>query len=658
MFGPGYCTAGTTAFTGETVVTPETFSATVNGVTATVQRNGSTYYPEITVTLKLEGEALSATEKAEKNAEWEALTKTRRAMYEPRTYAEAETYNYDNAPEKLITVTSPEGKELDDRETRAGMTTLIMDTGNAHKLLMYVANSSLKEIWISPEVDPCEFIKAIKTEQWNTITKSYRYESGADVPLYLAKGTVFIPESRTNEYMQYVKDHGYIGGAFSIKCYSGNDVYAAQKAGASATKEICTNHSYTEQIRSADRCYHFADCDNLDLYYYSCAYCGKCEYNPNHVDYSIPQKQDPAFEGLLTTLKCNLAHPTNAELPADSVYIGVNAAGEHIWWQSCEHCGVFSRYDMNIYDYQGTGNAMPYEDYKAAYATALKQQEVQAMNSTERYPGTFTMPLKSDAKMSVWAQSDVNLALNDDLLDTAILGGDYTKNITRLQFCSVAVRLAETLTGKSLPAASASTFADTDNAYALKAYATGITTGTSATTFEPNATLTRQQMATFIYRTLRYVEKNSDYSYTDYTSKLANYTDNGQVQSWATEAMAFMNALDLVKGTTDTTLNPNGKCTIEQAVVVAERSVYAHLIGWYQVKPRQVMSNVEASSASMGGYAIRAGEYVWVTGRRYGNYNTFSEKNQNLPYVTVPIINPFNGQAGEMSNGDLVPVRN
>ena len=38
------------------------------------------------------------------------------------------------------------------------------------------------------------------------------------------------------------------------------------------------------------------------------------------------------------------------------------------------------------------------------------------------YPGTFTLSKKSAAKTSSWAESDVNLALNDDLLDTALLG--------------------------------------------------------------------------------------------------------------------------------------------------------------------------------------------------------------------------------------------
>jgi hypothetical protein len=47
--------------------------------------------------------------------------------------------------------------------------------------------------------------------------------------------------------------------------------------------------------------------------------------------------------------------------------------------------------------------------------------------------------------------------------------------------------------------------------------------------------------------------------------------------------MGFMNALGLVKGVSDTAIDPDGKCTIEQAAVVANRSVNADQIGWYQV---------------------------------------------------------------------------
>ena len=43
-----------------------------------------------------------------------------------------------------------------------------------------------------------------------------------------------------------------------------------------------------------------------------------------------------------------------------------------------------------------------------------------------------------------------------------------------------------------------------------------------------------------------------------------------------------MNALGLVKGTSDTTLAPDAYCTIEQALIVAYRSLDADEIGWYQ----------------------------------------------------------------------------
>lgn len=659
MFGSGYCANSTTAFTGETVAMPETFSATVNGVAATVTRNTSAYYPEIQVNLKLEGEIFTAEQKSERDKEWDELRKARRATYTPRTRAEAETYNRDNMPENVVVVNDPEGRDL----TGENITTIVFNVSTADKMAESIAHSDyLKEIWLSPEVNPYDFMRKFRRAQRNIIAGTYSWESSAAIPLYLSEGTVFIPESRVSEFKQTMDDeyfNGYIGGALTIKCYSGDDVIAAQKAGASAAKELCTEHKYNTQITSADRVCHFADHDDHYLYYYSCDYCGKCEYNPNHLGYNIEMVNLGYIH--FDTYKAIQRHSDNAELPADEVYVGVNAAGEHVWWQSCELCGVINPYSFNEYDQLETvGADRPFEEWKAQTIAGNKRAEEQALNSTERYfPGFFSLPLKSDAKISAWAQSDVNFALNDNLIDTAMLGNDYTQNISRLQFCSVAVKLAEELTGKSITPADSGTFTDTSDVYALKAYSAGIAAGTSDTTFSPNGTLTRQEMATFLYRTLRYVEKNSDYSYTDYTSKLSNYTDdNWSIRSWAEEAMAFMNALDLVKGVSATALNPDGLCTIEQAVAVADRSVYAHLLGWYQVNPKKNMSPTsELGKGRMGGYALREGDYVWVTGRRYGvKTSVYSEEYKDS--LWVPIINPFNGQAAYMKYGDLIPVRN
>lgn len=667
----GYC-ANYKTVGGENLVGPDTFSATVNGVPATV-RTSAQYYPTLQVSLTIAGERYTEAEKSELNADLarktDLLSQAKRAMATPRTQAEANAKQYENFATSVTVMTDPSHV----LENTDSIRTLILDADKVTEdTCFFIAYADyLKELWLSDKVDVYQFIQAMDTYLWLPIAGVYRWERQSDMPFYTAETTVFIPESAVPALKTAQAERGY-KIPYTIKTYSGNDVYAAQKAGAAAAKDNwCTAHQYTLQIRTADRVYTYAQaCQYARRYYWSCAICGKCEHNAGHV---APHSDDTA----LMLQQEKLAHSDNGEYPTAEAYIGVNAAGEHVYWLSCEYCGHSHRYlqqHLTARDVYASGTGLSLKQYQEEVNATLKWEETQALNTTELYPGTFTLSQKSAAKTSAWAQSDVNLALNDNLLDTALLGGDYTKPISRLQFCSVAVRLAEELTGKSITPAAANTFTDTNNAYVLKAYAAGITTDTSTSAFSPNDTLTRQQMAAFLYRTLRYVEKNSGYSYTSYTSKLASYTDNAQVQGWAKESMAFMNALDLVKGTTATTLNPNGKCTIEQAVAVAERSVYAHQIGWYQAAP---VTNIYDYNNSTGEHERRAGDYtsfgstnaslhpgdlVWVTGKLTGVSNLLA----TAPEATVedciysayiPGINPYTGQSMYLRYRDLIPVR-
>ena len=669
----GYCANYKTSG-GENLVSPDTFSATVNGVPATIRTSGQ-YYPILQVSLTLEGDRYTAEEKAEINADLtrktELLQQAKRAMVTPRTQAVAATKQLENFVTG-VTVMTDANHVLENTDN---IRTLILDTdqkitGDGTCFFICYAKY-LKELWLSDKVDVYQFIAAMDDYLWLPIAGVYRWERQSDLPFYTAETVVYIPESAVPALKEAQALRGY-KIPYTIKTYSGNDVYAAQKAGDAAAKDNwCTAHQYYLQIRTADRVYTYAQaCQYARRYYYSCAICGKCEYNTKHV---APHAWDTEIE--LKTEK--LAHSDNGEYPTAEAYIGVNAAGEHVYWLSCEYCGHSFRYlqqHLTERDVYASGMEMTLAQYQAEMNASLKREEAQALNTTELYPGTFTLAQKSAAKTSTWAESDVNLALNDNLLDTTLLGSDYTKSISRLQFCSVAVRLAETLTGKSITPAAANTFTDTNNTYVLKAYAAGITTGTSATTFSPNATLNRQQMATFLRRTLQYVEKNSNYSYTSYTSKLDSYTDNAQVQSWAREPMAFMNALDLVKGTTATTLNPNGTCTIEQAVIVAERSVYAHQIGWYQAAP---VTNIYSYNDSTGEHEREAGEYtsfgstnaslhpgdlVWITGKLVGVSDliaaTPGSTVEDCVYSAyIPGINPYTGQSMYLHYRDLIPVR-
>ena len=229
----------------------------------------------------------------------------------------------------------------------------------------------------------------------------------------------------------------------------------------------------------------------------------------------------------------------------------------------------------------------------------------------------YTMPAKSTAKVSKDKQSGVNFALCVNLIDEPLLGNDYTVTATRRQLLSVAVRLAEELTGKSVPKASGKSYSDANDDYALKAATMRLTEGFADGKLQPDTKVTRQEMATVIRRALTYVEENSELAYTDYDSKLDKYTDKGQLKDWAVEPVAFLNAIGLLDGPTATTLAPNQLCPIELVLDLAYNSTYAHTIGWYQTDWTSPVHGYASFVPSLEIAEILNHSYnerVWVTG--------------------------------------------
>ena len=250
------------------------------------------------------------------------------------------------------------------------------------------------------------------------------------------------------------------------------------------------------------------------------------------------------------------------------------------------------------------------------------------------------------------------------MVDEKLFGNDYTAKITKLQCASLAVNLAEKVSGKAIAPASKLTFSDTENIYARKAAAAGI--AKSSGTFNPNAILSRQQMATYFYRALQYVKKNSHIKYTPYTPKLEKYSDNAQIAKWARDAMGFMDTLGLIEKTSEKTISPEAPCTIENAIVTASKSFYADKIGWYQARTvveadaRFYSSNRTAqhfldcalSGDDWGGwlkYVYTGGTRIWVTGPRVGSSRDYARH--------YPTKNPYNGETIYVIAEDFLPIK-
>ncbi|WP_342471880.1 leucine-rich repeat protein [Metasolibacillus sp. FSL H7-0170] len=140
--------------------------------------------------------------------------------------------------------------------------------------------------------------------------------------------------------------------------------------------------------------------------------------------------------------------------------------------------------------------------------------------------------------------------------------------VTRAQMASM---LARYLTNNEIPEVQAS-FTDTTKHGAKDAIeyvrAQGLFQGTSATTFNPNGSITRAQMAAVAVRWIeQHCAEDSTVAYCVTSNAAMTFTDVAP-NHWAASAIAKINALNLMTGTSATTFNPEGDLTRAQAVKV------------------------------------------------------------------------------------------
>ncbi|MBO5505585.1 MAG: S-layer homology domain-containing protein [Clostridia bacterium] len=101
------------------------------------------------------------------------------------------------------------------------------------------------------------------------------------------------------------------------------------------------------------------------------------------------------------------------------------------------------------------------------------------------------------------------------------------------------------------------------------ANANGIVKGISETEFAPNNNITREQIATIIYRYCQF--KGIDVTTGEVI--LANYDDFGAVSDYAVEAIKYAVGSGLMKGRTDRTLNPRENVTRAEAATLIMRFI-------------------------------------------------------------------------------------
>ncbi|GLC87751.1 NHL domain-containing protein [Lysinibacillus piscis] len=136
-------------------------------------------------------------------------------------------------------------------------------------------------------------------------------------------------------------------------------------------------------------------------------------------------------------------------------------------------------------------------------------------------------------------------------------------SVTRAQMASM---LARYLTDNEIPEITA-TFIDTATHDVKDAIEfvkeVGLFKGTTATTFNPNGSITRAQMATVV---ARWLAENGEVA-----NSQAKVFKDVKGNYWAAEAIATVSAQGIMTGTSTTTFNPEGYLTRAQAVKVLNR---------------------------------------------------------------------------------------
>lgn len=178
--------------------------------------------------------------------------------------------------------------------------------------------------------------------------------------------------------------------------------------------------------------------------------------------------------------------------------------------------------------------------------------------------GLLKNPLKKD-KVSDWARAEVTAATQAGYV-TESCKAYQTYTITREQFASLAVNYLEKKTGQAITPAPADTFTDTVDEAVLKAYAAGIVQGMGDGLFGPGRPLSREQLATMLWRAMEQVGAGMHYG------SLNQYTDADQISDWAENAVNNLIHHEVMAGTSETTISPKASCTVEQAILLIWRA--------------------------------------------------------------------------------------
>ena len=162
---------------------------------------------------------------------------------------------------------------------------------------------------------------------------------------------------------------------------------------------------------------------------------------------------------------------------------------------------------------------------------------------------------------SVWARDSISKANSLGLVPT-YLDSLYQRNITRSEFCALAVTLYEKSNGVITQRAPA--FTDSGNINVLKMAGLGIVDGVGNNKFDPNGELTREQAAAILARLANALGNRLP-------EAAPIFADNSSISNWAMADVGKVQKSEIMSGVGGNRFDPKGKYTREQSIATILR---------------------------------------------------------------------------------------
>ena len=240
--------------------------------------------------------------------------------------------------------------------------------------------------------------------------------------------------------------------------------------------------------------------------------------------------------------------------------------------------------------------------------------------------------------VSVWAQEGVAAAQEAGLMPSSLEARSAKGEITRAEFCGIAVNAYKAVSGKAVFASGKKPFRDCDDPSVVAAYELGLVNGRGDGIFDPDASIERQDLCVMLYNILDAAGIDAPAIAGD--ACVEDYPDVPEIKDYAVNAMITMVDYTVVNGIAandqTTILAPDGTATREQAVIMASRfcSSFAEesdntsddtTDSWDEPDPDMTLPQTDEE------------KWALVYGASTEKYQTAEEAEANIVEVAVPV---------------------